>query len=150
MADRLTEGLCFEWRAERQVETLLARLAAEAEGLAPEQLAQLGELSASARARRARIERRLEAKRKEAHLAPLPRLIDRTDEAVEWALGLTRAGADRYAALAELARRVADPETAFACELNRIAAEEAAVLIDALLTQVVEQTAWDEAAAEHG
>lgn len=142
MADRLSEGLSFEWRAERHAETLLSRLA-EAEGeLEAEQLARLSELAASARARRVRLERRLETLHAPARLAPMPQPIDRTDEALEMALALTRAAADRYSALAELSRRVADPETAFACELNRIAAEEAAILLDGLLAQVVERTAW--------
>ena len=56
------------------------------------------------------------------------------------ALALTRAAADRYSALAELARRRADPESAFSCELNRIAAEEAAILLDGMLTAAVERT----------
>lgn len=148
MADRLTEGLSFEWRAERLVETLLTRLVMEPGDLEVEQLARVSELSASARARRVRLERRLEVRRGPARLAPMPRPMDRTDEALESALALTRAAADRYAALAELSRRVADAETAFACELNRIAAEEAALLLDGLLGQVVERTAWAPA-AEH-
>lgn len=148
MADRLTEGLSFEWRAERLVEILLNRLANGAE-LDVEQLARLSELAASARARRVRLERRLDVRRGPARLAPMPRPMDRIDEALESALALTRAAADRYAALAELSRRVADAESAFACELNRIAAEEAALLLDGLLGQVVEKIAWSPA-VEHG
>lgn len=148
MADRLTEGLSFEWRAERLVETLLQRLT-DALELEVEQLARISELSASARARRVRLERRLEVRRGPTRLAPMPRPVDRVDEALESALALTRAAADRYAALAELSRRVADAESAFACELNRIAAEEAAILLDGLLGQVVERMAWVPA-AEHG
>lgn len=148
MADRLTEGLSFEWRAERLVETLLQRLSTSSE-LDVEQLARVSELAASARARRVRLERRLEIRRGPARLAPMPRPVDRIDEALESALALTRASADRYAALAELSRRVADAESAFACELNRIAAEEASLLLDGLLGQVVERIAWAPV-AEHG
>ena len=36
---------------------------------------------------------------------------------------------------------MADPETAFACELNRIAAEEAAILLDGLLAAEVDRVA---------
>jgi len=138
MNGRLTEGLSFEWRAERHVEELLARLAEE--DLAPEQAARLAELAASARARRTRLERRLQALRATPRLAPVPHPIDRVDEALEVALALTRAAADRYAALAELSRRLADPESAFSCELNRIAAEEAAILLDGMLAAAVDET----------
>ena len=138
MNGRLTEGLSFEWRAERHVEELLARL--HQEPVAPEQAARLAELAASARARRFRLERRLQAMKSEPRLAPVPQPIDRFDEALEVALALTRAAADRYAALAELSRRLADPESAFSCELNRIAAEEAAILLDGLLAVAVDET----------
>jgi hypothetical protein len=138
MMGRLTEGLSFEWRAERHAEALLALLAEEE--LAPEQAARVAELAASARARRARLERRLAALRTPPRLAPVPHPIDCLDEGLEIALALTRAAADRYSALAELARRVADPESAFSCELNRIAAEEAAILLDGMLTAAVEFT----------
>ena len=72
-------------------------------------------------------------------LAGVPEVVDRLEEALEKALGLVRAAADRYAALAELARQLRDPETAFACELNRIGAEEAAGLLDVLLASEVER-----------
>ena len=138
MTSRLTEGLSFEWRAERHVEELLARLSVE--DLPAEQAARLAELAASAGARRSRLERRLQALRTAPFLAPMPQPIDRLDEALEAALALTRASADRYAALAELSRRLADPESAFACELNRIAAEEAAILLDGMLATAVDDT----------
>ncbi|WP_373048460.1 hypothetical protein [Vulgatibacter sp.] len=138
MNGRLTEGLSFEWRAERHVEELLAQLA-QVE-LPPEQAARIAELAASARARRTRLERRLQALRTPPRLASLPQPIDRIDEALEVALALTRAAADRYAALAELSRRLADPESAFSCELNRIAAEEAAILLDGMLASAVDST----------
>ena len=144
MTGRLTEGLSFEWRAERHVEELLASLAEEE--LPPEQAARLAELAASARARRTRLERRLHALRTAPRLAPMPQPIDRLDEALEVALALTRAAADRYAALAELSRRLADPESAFSCELNRIAAEEAAILLDGMLAAAVDDRLHRDAA----
>lgn len=136
MTGRLAEGLSFEWRAERHLEELLHRLVDQAGD--PEQAARIGELAASARARSARLERRLEALCRPPRLAPLPQPFDRLDEGLETALALTRAAADRYAALAELARRLADPESAFSCELNRIAAEEAAIVLDGMLAAAVE------------
>lgn len=145
MTGRLVEGLSFEWRAERHLEELLAQLAEVPSG--PEHEARMAELTASARARRARLERRLIALQRPARLAPLPRPVDRLDEGLESALALTRAAADRYAALAELARRLADPESAFACELNRIAAEEAALLLDGMLAAAVERAVREGIAA---
>jgi len=145
MTGRLTEGLSFEWRAERHLEALLEQLAAE--DPTPEQAARIAELAASARARRTRLERRLQVLRAPPRLAPVPHPIDRYDEGLEVALALTRAAADRYSALAELARRLADPESAFSCELNRIAAEEAAILLDGMLTAAVERSLRGEKAA---
>lgn len=139
MSKRLAEGLTYEWRAERHIETLLGGLAKG--DVPPETAARLAELSASARARRNRLERRLHAIATGPRLAPVPPLIERTDEALEVALALTRAAADRYNALAELSRRLSDPETAFACELNRIAAEEAGILLDGLLALEVDRRA---------
>ncbi|AKU90557.1 hypothetical protein [Vulgatibacter incomptus] len=142
MGDRLTEGLSFEWRAERHAETLLEGMAeAVAQVASPELATRLTELSASAQARRSRIERRLAALFAVPRLAPVPPIIDRLDEALELALAQTRASADRYAALAELSRRLSDPETAFVCELNRTGAEESAMLIDGLLALEVDRRA---------
>lgn len=139
MSDRLSEGLSYEWRAERHVETLLGGLVRR--DLPPEAAGRLAELAASARARRNRLERRLIALAAGPRLAPVPPLIERTDEALEVALALTRAAADRYAALAELSRRLSDPESAFVCELNRIAAEEGALMLDGLLALEVDRQA---------
>src|SRR5690606_41855293 len=97
--------------------------------------------SAAARARRGRLERRLRALGDGPRLAAVPPILARTDEAIEVALASTRASADRYAALAELARRLADPETAFACELNRIGAEESALVLEGLLALEVSRRA---------
>ncbi len=139
MIDRLKEGLSFEWRAERHSETLLVDLSDLVE--TPELAARLTELAAAAQTRRTRLERRLHALASGPRLAPVPPIIDRLDQGFELALAQTRASADRYAALAELSRRLADPETAFACELNRTGAEEAALLIDGLLALEVDRRA---------
>lgn len=136
MKGRLVEGLSFEWRAERHLETLLEQIADAGGG--PEFSARVAELVASARGRRNRVERRLESLRSSPRLAPVPQPVDSLDEGLESALALTRAASDRFAALAELARRLADPETAFACELNRIAAEEAALVLDGMLAVAVD------------
>lgn len=138
MIERLKEGLSFEWRAEWHAEVLLEGLADAAAAI--EQRSRLDELAAAARTRRTRLERRLQALSGGARLAPVPPLLDHLDEALELALAQTRASADRYGALAELSRRIADPETAFACELNRSGAEESALLIDGLLTVEVERS----------
>ena len=135
--ERLVEGLGFEWRSERAVESLLRGAQELAD--APEVDAALAELEAAARGRRARVERRLSGMASRPLLAGVPEVVDRLEEALEKALGLVRAAADRYAALAELARQLRDPETAFACELNRIGAEEAAGLLDVLLASEVER-----------
>ena len=142
MKGRLVEGLSFEWRAERHVERLLVQVADTG---GPEFSARMAELVASARARRNRVERRLQALEVEPRLAPVPQPVDSLDEGLESALALTRAASDRYAALAELARRMADPETAFACELNRIAAEEAALVLDGMLAVAVDALLGDRA-----
>lgn len=139
MIDRLKEGLSFEWRAERHTEVLLGDLADTV--TAADLAGRLSELAAAAQARRSRLERRLVALASHPRLAPLPPIIDRLDRALELALAQTRASADRYAALAELSRRLADPETAFACELNRTGAEESAILIDGLLALEVDRSA---------
>lgn len=137
--ERLREGLSFEWRAERHTEAILFG-AADAR-ISPELASRLFELSAAARARRARLERRLRALGDGPRLAAVPPILDRADEAIEVALASTRASADRYAALAELSRRLADPETAFACELNRIGAEESALVLEGLLALEVDRRA---------
>jgi len=137
MIERLKEGLSFEWRAEWHAEVLLEGLAVAAAG--GEQSRRLDELAAAARTRRTRLERRLHALSAAPRLAPLPPILDQLDEALELALAQTRASADRYGALAELSRRIADPETAFACELNRSGAEESALLLDGLLALAVER-----------
>lgn len=139
MIDRLKEGLSFEWRAERHTELLLVDLAETT--TAPDLSGRLTELAAAAQARRSRLERRLMALSAKPRLAPLPPILDRLDRALEIALAQTRASADRYAALAELSRRLADPETAFACELNRTGAEESAILLDGLLALEVDRSA---------
>jgi hypothetical protein len=139
MGGRLEEGLAFEWRCERMGEALLRSLLDRAD--APEVVAALTELASAARVRRSRIERRLEAVKARPLLAPLSSGDDRLDEGLERALGGSRAAADRYAALAELARQVRDAETAFACELNRIGAEEAGSLIEVLLDAETERRA---------
>ncbi len=137
--ERLREGLAFEWRAERHTEAILHGAAGAR--VSPELASRLFELSAAARARRARLERRLRALGDGPRLAAVPPILERTDEAIEVALASTRASADRYAALAELARRLADPETAFACELNRIGAEESALVLEGLLALEVDRRA---------
>lgn len=146
LRERLAEGLAFEWRAERHTEVVLSCLG-EAK-VTPEMGSRLFELAAAARARRARLDRRLHALGAGPRLAAVPPLIDRADEALEVALASTRASADRYAALAELSRKLADPETAFACELNRIGAEESALLLDALLALEVERRSRQAAQAD--
>lgn len=137
--ERLREGLSFEWRAERHTEAILFGTGGARPS--PELGSRLFELAAAARARRARLERRLRALGAGPRLAAVPPLLDRTDEAIEVALASTRASADRYGALAELARRLADPETAFACELNRIGAEESALVLEGLLALEVDRQA---------
>lgn len=137
--ERLREGLTFEWRAERHTEAVL--LGAGDGRVTPEFASRLFELSAAARARRARLERRLRALAAGPRLAAVPPFLERVDEAIELALASTRASADRYAALAELSRRLADPETAFACELNRIGAEESALILEGLLALEVDRRA---------
>ena len=139
MGGRLVEGLAFEWRCERMGEALLRGLLDRAE--TPEVLAALTELASAARVRRSRIERRLEAVKARPLLAPLSTGDGRLDEALERALASSRASADRYGALAELARHLRDPETAFACELNRIGAEEAGSLLEVLLDAETERRA---------
>lgn len=138
MFERLTEGLSFEWRAEWHAEALLVDLA---EAVPSTDLGtRLSELAAAAHTRRARLERRLHALSAAARLAPVPPVLDEIDVALELALAQTRASADRYAALAELSRRIADAETAFACELNRTGAEESALILDGLLALEVDRS----------
>jgi hypothetical protein len=137
MADRLVEGLAYEWRVERNVEVLL--LAAAERVARPDTVARLQELAAAARARRTRIERRLDALKGGRRLAAVPGPIDRLDELFETALAQARASGDRYGVLAELSRRLSDPETAFACELNRIGVEEAAALLEVMMGSEVER-----------
>lgn len=135
--ERLTEGLTFEWRAERHTEAILYGI--REHGIPPEIASRLYELGAAARARRTRLERRLKALSAGPRLAAVPNWIEEADRAIEVALASTRASADRYAALAELSRKLADPETAFACELNRIGAEESALVLDGLLALEVDR-----------
>lgn len=139
MGGRLVEGLAFEWRCERMGEALLRSLLDRAD--APEVVAAVTELASAARVRRSRIERRLEAVKARPLLAPLSTGEGRLDEGLERALAGSRASADRYAALAELARQLRDAETAFACELNRIGAEEAGSLLEVLLDAETERRA---------
>lgn len=139
MGGRLVEGLAFEWRCERMGEALLRSLLDRAE--TPEVVAALSELASAARVRRTRIERRLEAVKARPLLAPLSTGDGRLDEGLERALSGSRAAADRYGALAELARQLRDAETAFACELNRIGAEEAGSLLEVLLDAETERRA---------
>lgn len=146
MVDRLAEGLSFEWRSEWHGEVHLLNLAESA--VKRELGTRLVELAAAAKARRARIERRLLALAAPPHLAPVPPILDQVDQGLELALAQTRAGADRYAALAELSRRLSDAETAFACELNRTGAEESALLLDGLLALEVDRGVAMRAAAD--
>ena len=137
--ERLREGLSYEWRAERHIEAVLCGVSDRR--LSPDVASRLIELTAAARARRTRLERRLKALGAGPRLAAIPPLLERVDQAIEVALASARASADRYAALAELSRRLADPETAFACELNRIGAEESALVLEGLLALEVDRRA---------
>lgn len=134
---RLVDGLTFEWRCERRVEALLR--SAQEDAALPEISAALAELITASRARRSRVERRLEALGARPVLAGVPEAAPQLAEALERALASVRATADRCAALAELSRQLRDPETAFTCELNRIGAEEAAGLLDVLLGAEVDR-----------
>lgn len=133
MAD-LLKHLSWAWRTERVVEMLLTGILKE-HVVSIIAVPRLEELISATKSRMARVERQqVTLKMTHANLVSVPTLVG---HAAPYLLKAAKERADllssHYSGLAEIARRVADPEVAFCCELNRIGVEEAATMMKIVL-----------------
>lgn len=128
MADELADHLKFLWSNEMILSAHLRRM----RDLQGDEIVDKSiiELWASSIARADRLDRRISAwTRSHRRLFSLPRVYDTYSALLSLVVSILGEMSSRYGETAGVARWNADPETAFACELNRIGAEESRQLL---------------------
>ncbi|MFZ5468435.1 MAG: hypothetical protein ACOZIN_03265 [Myxococcota bacterium] len=144
---RLAAAMAAAWEAEV---VSARRLTAFADRVAdPSTRARLLVLAAFCRAHASRVLARLAALGRGPLPVPPEEVVDEREDLLAGLhneIANARAGAQRYQAMAEVARAQSDLSSAWVCELNRSEAEDLAGELGRLLEQGVAETLRDDAA----